>query len=404
MDGLKGYGAAHNSGTLGRMLRVLTLDTVSASALARFPAGHYRVGAAIDTPDAILLQAATLDPGNSPASLKVVGRIGTGAGQVDVDALSARGIPLLHAPSANANAVKELVLAGMLMAARHLPEALAHVAAEAAEPGFQQRLLAQPLRFQGSELAGRTLGVVGLGVVGVQVANTARLLGMRVLGLDPFVTVEGAWQLSAEVMRTGSINELYAGSDFVSFHVPLNDATRDLFNAASLAHVRNGVVLVNFARAGVVSSAAVREGLADGRIGRYVTDFPEPGLTSLDGVVTLPHLGAATREAAAHSAAMVIDQTRDYLENGNLANAVNFPGLRMPREGRARLCVANRNQPNILGHLTQVLGSAGVNITQMRNASLGAMAYTLIDVDDDVPPALPSAMAAIDGVLSIRVI
>ncbi len=386
------------------MLRVLTLDSVSAQALARFPAGHYRVGASIDQPDAVLLQAAALDPASQPASLKVVGRIGTGAGQVDVDALSARGIPLLHAPSANANAVKELVLAGMLLAARHIPEALQHVLVEAGEPGLQQRLLAQPLRFQGSELAGRTLGVVGLGVVGVQVANAARSLGMRVLGLDPFVTVEGAWQLSSEVMRTGSINELYAGSDFISFHVPLNDATRDLFSVASLAHVRNGVVLVNFARPGVVSPAAVREGLADGRVGRYVTDFPEAGLTGLDGVITLPHLGAATREAAAHSAAMVIDQTRDYLENGNLANAVNFPALRMPREGRARLCVANRNRPNMLGRLTQILGAAGLNIAQMRNASQGGMAYSLIDVDDEVPPALLSDIGAIDGVLSTRVI
>lgn len=386
------------------MLRVLTLEPVSAQALARFPAGHYRVGASIDQPDAVLLQAAALDAAAQPSSLKVVGRIGTGAGQVEVEALSARGIPLLHAPSANANAVKELVLAGMLMAARHLPEALAHVAGEAAEPGFEQRLRAQPLRFQGRELAGRTLGVVGLGVVGVQVANAARALGMRVLGLDPHMSVEGAWQLSAEVMRTGSINELYAGSDFVSFHVPLNEATRDLFNAGSLAHVRNGVVLINFARAGVVSLAAVREGLADGRISRYVTDFPDAGIAAVDGVVMLPNLGAATREAAEHSSAMVIDQMRDFLENGNISNSVNFPALRMPREGRARLCVGNRNRPNMIGRLTQMLGSAGVNIAQMRNASLGEVAYTLVDVDDDVPASLLTDIAGIDGVLSVRVI
>jgi D-3-phosphoglycerate dehydrogenase len=386
------------------MLRVLTIDTVSALALARFPAGHYRVGAAIDQPDAALLQASSLDPSSHPPSLKVVGRIGTGAGQVDAEVLSARGIPLLHAPSANANAVKELVLAGMLMAARHMPEALSYVGTEGGEPGFEQRLRAQPLRFQGSELAGRTLGVVGLGVVGVQVANAARALGMRVLGLDPHMSVDGAWQLSAEVMRAGSINELYAGSDFVTFHVPLNEATRDLFDVGSLVHVRNGVVIINFARAGVVSSAAVREGLGNGRIGRYVTDFPEQGLVGLDGVITLPNLGAATREAAEHSAAMVIDQMRDFLENGNIRNSVNFPSLSMPRQGQARVCVANRNVPNMIGRLAQLLGSAGINIAQMRNASLGDMAYTLIDVDDDVPPAQVADIAALDGILSVRVI
>lgn len=386
------------------MLRVLTLDSVSAQALARFPAGHYRVGAAIEQPDAVLLQTASLDPAGQPDSLKVVGRIGTGAGHVELEPLSARGIPLLHAPSANANAVKELVLAGMLMAARHLPEALAYVAVHGGSPGFEQRLRAEPLRFQGSELAGRTLGVVGLGVVGVQVANAARALGMRVLGLDPHMSVEGAWQLSAEVMRTGSINELYAGSDFVSFHVPLNEATRDLFDTGSLAHVRNGVVLLNFAREGVVLAPAVREGLASGRVARYVSDFPEADLVGLEGAILLPNMGAATREAAEHSAAMVIDQTRDFLENGNIANAVNFPALRMRREGRARLCIANRNRPNMIGRLSQVLGAAGVNIAQMRNASREDLAYTLIDADDEVAPSVVSDIAGIDGILSIRVI
>lgn len=386
------------------MLRVLTLDPVSALALARFPAGYYRVGAGVTDPHAVLLQASALDAGRLPDTLHVVGRVGSVPGPLDVDALSARGIPLLHAPSANANAVKELVLAGMLLSARHLPQALEFVAREAGEPHFAQSLRAQALRFQGSELAGRTLGVVGLGVVGVQVANAARALGMRVLGLDPYMGVEGAWKLSAEVMRAGSINELYAGSDYVSFHVPLNDDTRDLFNAGSLAHVRNGVVLLNFARAGVVSTAAVREGLADGRISRYVTDFPEPGLAGVDGVIALPNLGAATREAAEHSAAMVVDQVRDFLENGNLVNAVNFPTLSMPREGRARLCVANSNRPNLIARVTQALGGAGINIAQMRNASREGLAYTLIDVDEEVPAALQAELAGIDGVLSIRVI
>jgi D-3-phosphoglycerate dehydrogenase len=227
---------------------------------------------------------------------------------------------------------------------------------------------------------------------------------MRVLGLDPHMTVEGAWQLSAEVMKAGSLNELYAGSDFVSFHVPLVDATRHLFNAGSLQHVRNGVVLINFARAGIVDAGAVREGLADGRIARYVTDFPAPELAGQASVLALPHLGASTREAEENSAVMVVDQLRDYLENGNIANAVNFPSLRMAREGQARVCVANRNRPNMIGQLSHVLGEAGLNIAQMHNASRGDMAYTVIDVDAEVGEEVLASIAAIDGILAVRVV
>jgi D-3-phosphoglycerate dehydrogenase len=386
------------------MYRILTLNNISAQGLARFPAGHYRVGTGVDQPDAVLVRSADMHAIDLPASVKAVGRAGAGTNNIPVPALSARGVPVFNAPGANANAVKELVLAGMLMAVRNLPEALGFLFEHRDNPDLAGLIEKEKKRFVGAELSGRTLGVVGLGAIGVKVANAARALGMRVLGLDPHMTVEGAWQLSAEVMKAGSLNELYAGSDFVSFHVPLVDATRHLFNAGSLQHVRNGVVLINFARAGIVEAAAVREGLADGRIARYVTDFPAPELAGHAGVLALPHLGASTREAEENSAVMVVDQLRDYLENGNIANAVNFPSLRMAREGQARVCVANRNRPNMIGQLSHVLGEAGLNIAQMHNASRGDMAYTVIDVDAEVGEQVQASIAGIDGILAVRVV
>jgi len=386
------------------MYRILTLNNISAQGLARFPAGQYRVGTDVDQPDAVLVRSADMHALAVPASVKAIGRAGAGTNNIPVPALSARGVPVFNAPGANANAVKELVLAGMLMAVRNLPEALVFLHEHRDSADLATLIEKEKKRFVGAELAGRTLGVVGLGAIGVKVANAARALGMRVLGLDPHMTVEGAWQLSAEVMKAGSLNELYAGSDFVSFHVPLVEATRNLFNAGSLQHVRNGVVLINFARAGIVEAAAVREGLSDGRIGRYVTDFPAPELAGLASVLALPHLGASTREAEENSAAMVVDQLRDYLENGNIANAVNFPSLRMAREGRARVCVANRNRPNMIGQLSHVLGEAGLNIAQMHNASRGDMAYTVIDVDAEVGESVVASIAAIDGILAVRVV
>jgi D-3-phosphoglycerate dehydrogenase len=385
------------------MYRVLTLNNISAQGLSRLPAGHYRVGSDVEQPDAILVRSADMHAMAIPASVKAVARAGAGTNNVPVAALSDRGVPVFNAPGANANAVKELVIAGMLLAVRNLPEALAFLQEHAGQPELGSLIEREKKRFVGAELAGRTLGVVGLGAIGVKVANAARALGMRVLGLDPHMTVEGAWQLSSDVMKAGSLNELYAGSDFISFHVPLSDATRHLFDAGSLAHVRNGVVLLNFARGGIVDIDAVAQGLDSGRIARYVTDFPAPGLPP-GRVIALPHLGASTREAEENSAVMVVEQLRDYLENGNIANAVNFPVLRMAREGRARICIANRNRPNMIGQLSLVLGQAGLNIAQMHNASRGEMAYTVIDVDAEVSEAVVGAVAAIRGSLAVRVV
>jgi D-3-phosphoglycerate dehydrogenase len=386
------------------MFKIQTLNNISRNGLDRLPANLYRVANDVAEPDAVLVRSADMHKSPIATSVKAVARAGAGVNNIPVGDLSARGVPVFNAPGANANAVKELVVAGMLLAARNLADALGFVGELKAGDDLHHRVEAEKKRFVGSELAGKTLGVVGLGAIGVKVANAAYALGMRVLGFDPHMTVEGAWQLSSEVAKAGSLNELFASSDYVTFHVPLNDKTRGIFGAQALAAARQGVVLLNFAREGIVDAAVLRDGLASGRIGRYVSDFPDADLLGNPRVIALPHLGASTGEAEENCAVMVVDQLRDFLEHGNVRHSVNFPETRMARTGTARICIANQNRPNMIGQLSHVLGEAGVNIAQMHNASRADIAYTLVDVDTPVTDSLVSGIAAIDGILSVRVI
>ena len=386
------------------MYKIQTLNNISRSGLDRLPANRYQVANEIVDPDAIMLRSADMHALTIPASVKAVARAGAGTNNIPVAAFSARGVPVFNAPGANANAVKELVLAGMLLAARNVGDALSFVGGLAGHADPHHAIEIEKKRFVGIELAGRTLGVIGLGAIGVKVANAARALGMNVYGFDPHMTVDGAWQLSSDVVKAGSLNELYAASDFITFHVPLNDATRGIFGVNSLSVARKGVVLLNFAREGIVDAAALKQGLEDGRIGRYVTDFPQAELLGNARVIGLPHLGASTLEAEENCAVMVADQLRDFMENGNVANAVNFPNTRMAREGTARLCIANQNRPNMIGQLTHALGAAGVNIAQMHNASRGELAYTLVDTDSEVDAAILGEIASIEGILSVRMV
>lgn len=386
------------------MFKIQTLNNISRNGLDRLPATAYSVANEVADADAVLVRSADMHKTAIPASVKAIARAGAGTNNIPVAELSARGVPVFNAPGANANAVKELVVAGMLLAARNIADALGFVSGLGADDDLHHRVEAEKKRFVGSELAGKTLGVVGLGAIGVKVANAAYALGMRVIGFDPHMTVDGAWQLSSEVVKAGSLIELFAASDYLSFHVPLNDKTRGVFGMQALGAIRPGLVLLNFAREGIVDGAALRQGLADGRIGRYVSDFPEADLLADPRVIALPHLGASTGEAEENCAVMVVDQLRDFLENGNVRNSVNFPETRMARAGRARICIANSNRPNMIGQLSHVLGEAGVNIAQMHNASRGELAYSLIDADSPVPESLVAAIAAIDGILSVRVI
>ncbi len=386
------------------MFLIQTLNNIARCGLDRLPANLYRIASEASTPDAVLVRSADMHANPIAPSVLAVARAGSGTNNIPIVALSSRGVPVFNAPGANANAVKELVLSGMLLAARNIADALVFVHQLEAGADLAQRVEAEKKRFVGSELAGKTLGVIGLGAIGVKVANAALALGMRVTGFDPYMTIDGAWQLSSQVSRAGSLHELLAASDYLSVHVPLNDKTRGLIGDSALERLRPGLVLLNFAREGIIDGAALRAGLASGRIGRYVCDFPAADLLGNPCVIALPHLGASTGEAEENCAIMAVEQLREFLEHGNVHNSVNFPEARLARIGSARICIANLNRPNMIGQLSQALGGAGLNIAQMHNVSRGELAYNLIDVDSPVPESLREAIAGIDGILSVRVL
>lgn len=387
------------------MFKIRTYNKISVTGTSRLPQGHYEIGDKVENPDAILVRSADLHTIAINPELKAVARAGAGTNNVPVTELSKHGIVVFNAPGANANAVKELVLAGMLMAVRNLREATEFVRSlDAADPELEHKVEDGKKRFVGSEVVGRTLGVVGLGAIGVRVANAAKGIGMNVIGFDPHMTVEGAWQLSSDVDKAGSLGEILAASDFISLHVPLNAATKGTINAASLANARDGLVLLNFAREGVVDEEAVIAALDSGKLGHYVSDFPTARTIRHAKVISFPHLGASTAEAEENCAIMVADQLRDYLENGNITNAVNFPSVRLSRAGAQRLTVANRNVPNMIGRLSQLLGEAGANIAQMHNASRGDLAYNIVDLDEPLTPEVIEAVGRIEGILAVRVL
>jgi len=386
--------------------RILTLNNISAKGLERLPRERYEVASGIVNPDAILVRSADMHRMQIPQSVRAVGRAGAGTNNIPVAGLSQRGIPVFTAPGANANAVKELVLAGILLAARHICESWQFVRELKGDAATLEAAVEQgKSRFVGHELPGRTLGVVGLGAIGVEVANDAHLLGMHVLGYDPQITVQRAWQLSSGVEQALSLDDLFARSDVVTMHVPLTDTTRSLVNAQRIRLMRNGTILLNFARAAIVDEADVLAALDSGKIAAYVCDFPTPQCKDHPGVIALPHLGASTSEAEENSAMMVADTLRDYLENGNIRHSVNFPEAALPRvPATARIAIANSNVPNMVGQISTCLADAGLNIADLLNKSKGEVAYTLIDIDGQVPAGLIERIAAIQGVLSARAI
>ena len=388
---------------MAERLDVLVLNAISASGLSRLPANRYRVGKDVVDPAAILVRSADLHGLTIPSSVLAIGRAGAGTNNIPVKAMSARGVPVFNAPGANANAVKELVLLGMLMAARNVAPALRFVAElDVNGPDLDKRVEDGKKAFAGYELQGQTLGIVGLGKIGCLVADAAIRLGMNVLGFDPEITVDAAWSLPSQVKRAASVNEVLRSAQFVSLHVPLVEATRGLVNEANIGLMRAGAVLLNFSREGVVSNTAAVEALNADRLALYVCDFPSPELHGHARVVALPHLGASTREAEENCAVMVVDNLRDYLEHGQLSHAVNFPTVHMPRESAHRLAIANSNVPNMLGQISTTMAHAGLNIHNMVNKSKGEMAYTLVDVESAVSDDVLKALAAIDGVLAVR--
>ncbi len=383
--------------------QILIMNQIAEVGLRRLPAERYNTGKTLDQPDAILLRSADLHSVPIPHSVKAIGRAGAGTNNIPVKDMSARGVPVFNAPGANANAVKELVLTGMLLAARNIAPALRFVdGLDMSAADLDKRVEDGKKNFAGSELAGQTLGVIGLGKIGCLVADAAIRLGMDVYGFDPEITVDAAWSLPSQVRKASSVNELLRVCDFVSVHVPLLPATRGLIGTSGLEQAKAGLVLLNFARDAVVDEAAVSAALENGKVRAYVSDFPSPPLHGKPGVVALPHLGASTREAEDNCAVMVADQLRDFLEHGTVRNAVNFPQADMPRESAYRLAIANANVPNMVGQMSATLGQAGLNIHNMLNKSRGDMAYTLVDVDSPVTDDVVAQLAKIEGVLSVR--
>ncbi|HEY8050109.1 MAG TPA: phosphoglycerate dehydrogenase [Ramlibacter sp.] len=383
--------------------RVQVLNEISEQGLQRLPAGRYLTGHDIADPDAILVRSADMHAMEIAPTVKAIARAGAGTNNIPVKVMNARGVPVFNAPGGNANAVKELVLAGMLIAARNLAPAQRFVEKlDAHAKDLDRQVEAGKKEFAGVELAGQTLGIIGLGRVGCLVADAAIKLGMNVLGYDPDITVDAAWSLPAQVKKAASVPEVLKSAGFVTLHVPLVDATRDLVNAKNVPLMRAGSVLLNFSRDGVVNDAAVLAALDAKQLGWYVCDFPDGAILHHPKVVALPHLGASTREAEENCAVMVVDQLREYLENGNVTNTVNFPNVAMARESRYRIAIANANVPNMLGQISTTLARAGLNIHNMVNKSRGEMAYTLVDVDSAVGDAAMAGLRAIGGVLAVR--
>ena len=389
--------------SMAKPINILILNQISQNGLKRLPAERYLVGKDIAKPDAIMVRSADMHSMEIAKSVQAIGRAGAGTNNIPVKAMSARGVPVFNAPGANANAVKELVVAGMLLSARNIGGAMKFVAAlDPADPAMEKKVEDGKKNFAGFELAGHTLGVIGLGKIGCLVADIAIKLGMKVLGYDPEITVDAAWSLPSQVRKANSVAEVLKNANFVSMHVPLVDATRKMINAEMLAHARHGAVLLNFSREGVVDEAAVIAALDAKKLSAYVCDFPSPHVNNHPGVIALPHLGASTGEAEENCAIMVAEQLREYMEHGNVQNAVNFPNVTMPRESNFRIAVANSNVPNMLGQISTAMANAGLNIHNMMNKSKGDVAYTLVDVDSAVPGKVIDAIAGIPGVLAVR--
>jgi|TARA_B100000787_G_C16160703_1_gene281246 D-3-phosphoglycerate dehydrogenase len=385
------------------MHKVLVLNNISPLGLKKFSKENYTISANENDPDAILVRSAKMHEIEIGKSLKAVGRAGAGVNNIPLQKMSDKGIVVFNTPGANANAVKELVISSMLLASRNICQAWNYVKnlplenlKETVEDGKKQ--------YSGSELPGKTLGIVGLGAIGVEIANAASMLGMDVIGFDPSITKKNAWKISSEVEDALTIEELFSKSDFISFHVPLIDATKNLLNAKRINLLPEGSVIINLSRDGIVDEDELIKALDSGKVKYYVTDFPINDKKNHERIIALPHLGASTSEAEDNCAVMIAKQIKDYLENGNIVNSVNFPDARMPRAGEERLAITHRNIPNMVGQITKAIAEEGANILDMINKSRNDVAFTLIDLENEIPNSVIENINRIDGVLTVRVL
>ena len=385
------------------MYKVKIFNNIAASGLERLDSNKYQIIDDLSKSTSIVLRSHKLTEDNIPLSIDAIGRAGAGVNNIPVDAMSDRGVPVFNAPGANANAVKELTIASLLIAARNICTARDYVRSlDPQKIDIKKSVEAGKKQFAGIELPGRTIGVVGLGSIGVSVANTALALGMKVVGFDPNVTINNAWKLSSGVQKVDSLDEIFQRSDAVTIHVPLINETKNLINSKSINMLKKGSILINFSRAGIVNTDDVLRSLDNDGLSCYVCDFPEPSIMFHEKIIALPHLGASTHEAEENCAIMVIENLKDYLENGNINYSVNFPEANMPRNSAYRLTVANKNIPNMVGQITAILAAENLNIEDLLNKSLGSLAYTIVDVDKEISNDVLDKISNIDGILRLR--
>ena len=383
--------------------RIGTFNNVSSKGLDIFPIDRYSVGSDSTGCDAYVLRSQKLHDVDIPNTVKAIGRAGAGVNNIPVDRCTDNGVVVFNSPGANANAVKELVLAGMLLSSRDIVGGINYVSSIADEgESIPQLVEKNKSRYKGTELTGKTLGVVGLGAIGLQVANVGLSMGMRVLGHDPFISVTAAWELSSRVERANSLDALLRESDYITVHIPFREETKRFIHSDRIRIMKKGAVLLNFSRNELVDENAMVMALKAGDMSRYVTDFPNPVLCGVDRVISIPHLGASTEEAEDNCAIMVCNQIRDFLENGNITHSVNFPDSQMAFSTPFRLTIVNKNVPNCIGLITSIIADAGINISEMVNKSKGAIAYNMIDMDQDMPDSIVQQLLDLDDVIRVR--
>jgi D-3-phosphoglycerate dehydrogenase len=383
------------------MLNIQVLNNISSLGLEKFSKESYRVSTSEENPDAILVRSAKMHDMEIGDSLKAIGRAGAGVNNIPLKKMSDKGVVVFNTPGANANAVKELVISSMLLASRNICQAWEYVNKLPLE-NLKTTVEDGKKQYSGSELPGKTLGIVGLGAIGVEIANAASMLGMDVIGYDPSISKKNAWKISSEVQEALSLEELFSKSDFVSFHVPLVDTTKNLLDAKRIALLPEGCVVINMSRDGIVDEEELIKSLDSGKVKYYVTDFPIDEKKNHDRVIALPHLGASTSEAEENCAIMIAKQVKDYLEHGNIVNSVNFPDSKMPRAGEERLAITHRNVPNMVRQITKEIAEEGANIVDMLNKSRGEFAYTLIDIEKEIPNTVIENIKQVEGILKVR--
>lgn len=386
------------------MFQIQTLNKIAPEGLDLFPRETYEVASEFSDPDAIILRSYDLHSHTFQSKLKAVARAGAGVNNIPIDACSEKGIVVFNTPGSNANSVKELVFAGMFLASRNLFPAISWVQEQKGKSGVAKLVEKEKSKFKGTELKGKTLGVIGLGAIGAQVANDADAFGMNVIGCDPYISVDTAWNLSRTIERAKNVNHLLSVSDYITIHVPLTDTNKGLINGDNFPTIKKGAVLLNFSRGGLVDTEGLKQALKDGAIGQYVTDFPDDELLHLDRVIPLPHIGASTAEAEANSAIMAVRELREFLETGNIANSVNYPSCQMEMTGNTRIVIINKNIPNMVGQITTLLAEERINISDMLNKHKDDYAYTMIDVETEIPDTLVTKIRNIEGIINVRII